>query len=200
MQLMNKADIESPALMLEFKAGDEQAFDQVFHHFYPVLCIFAVRILPEQSAANDIAQEALIKAWQRKTDFQTLSKLKSFLFTCVRNACFDALEKRKVEQKYVSSFGVEELQDDQNVIKDMIHAEVVSRIFSQVDTLPEQCRRVIRMTFEEGKKPKEIAEELGISVSTVNSQKMRGLTLLREKLSDKDFLTALILLLPGIIH
>ena len=47
-------------------------------------------------------------------------------------------------------------------------------------SLPEQCRKIIRMTFEEGKNPKEIAEELGIGVGTVNSQKMRGLTLLKE--------------------
>lgn len=90
--------------------------------------------------------------------------------------------------------------DDQNALKEIIQSEVVTRIFSQVNTLPEQCRKVILMTFEEGKKPSQIAEEMDISVSTVNSQKMRGITLLRGKLSSEDFLLVIALLFPGHWH
>jgi RNA polymerase sigma-70 factor (family 1) len=185
-------------LLPDFHAGKEQAFDQIFRYFYPVLCLFANRFLPEQSNTKDIAQEALIKAWERRADFETIAKLKSFLFTCVRNACFNELEKNKVQQKYQTTFAHPELDNGQSFLEQMIHAEVVTRIFDQVDALPEQCRRVIRMTFEEGKKPKEIAEALGISISNVSSQKLRGIQLLRDKLSDKDFLTAVALLLPGL--
>ena len=94
--------------------------------------------------------------------------------------------------------GFHEPVDEQSALEDIIHAEVISRIFAQVDTLPEQCRRVIYMTFKEDKKPKEISEELGITVSTVNSQKMRALNLLRDKLSESDYLAIALLLFPGI--
>lgn len=198
---MVSVNIENnPTLLPDFRAGREQAFDQIFRHFYPVLCLFAQRLLPEQFNAKDIAQEALIKAWERKSDFESFAKLKSFLFTCVRNACFNQLEKHKVAQKYQISQHDPELSDEQDLLEQMIHAEVVTRIFDQVDTLPEQCRKVIRMTFEEGKKPKEIADELGISISNVSSQKLRGLQLLKDKLSDKDFLTAMVLIVPGLWH
>lgn len=188
-----------PGLLLEFQAGNEQGFDRVFIHFYPLLCVFAEKILQDEALSQDIAQDSLIKAWNKRNDFPDFSRLKSFLYTCVRNASFNELEKHKVKAKYQSTLEKSEPADDYNPLKDMIHAEVVSRIFAKVDTLPEQCRRVIHMTYMEGKTPKEISEALHVSVSTVNSQKMRGLQLLKGKLSDQDLLTAAVLLLPGFL-
>ncbi|MCZ4245121.1 RNA polymerase sigma factor [Pedobacter punctiformis] len=185
-------------MLLEFQEGSEQAFDQVFTHFHPLLCVFAERILHDQTTGQDIAQDSLIKAWKKRKDFPNFPQLKSFLYTCVRNACFNELEKAKVKTRYQSTLEKTEPADDYNPLKDIIHAEVVSRIFAQVDTLPEQCRKVIQMTFVDGKSPKEISDELNVSVSTVNSHKMRGLQLLKGKLSDRDFLTVIVILLPGI--
>lgn len=189
---------EENALLTGIHQGDEKAFDLIFRRFYPVICLFANRFLIKESSAKDFAQEALIKAWERRTDFESIHKLKSFLFTCVRNACFNEIAKQKVQDKYQQSMVSSGLDEEQDTLEKMIHSEVVVRIFDQVDTLPEQCRMVIRMTFEQGKKPKEIAEELGISISNISSQKARGLNILKDKLSDKDFLTATILFLPAL--
>lgn len=185
-------------LLREFLSGSEQAFDQVFTCYYPLLCVYANRILPQPEIGQDFVQESLIAVWNRRADFDSFSKIKAFLYTCVRNACFKQLEKEKVKSKYESSLGSNEPMDDQSILKDIIHAEVISRIFAQVDTLPEQCRKVIYMTFKEDKKPKEISDELGITVSTVNSQKMRGLNLLKRKLSESDYLIIALILFPGI--
>jgi len=197
-KLMKSVHIENnPVLLLDFQIGNEQAFDQVFNCYYPLLCVYANRILHHEDIAQDLAQESLITAWNRRTDFESIYKIKAFLYTCVRNACFKQLEKEKVKSKYESSLGSDEPFDDQNVLKDIIHTEVISRIFAHVDTLPEQCRKVIYMTFKEDKKPKEIADNLGITVSTVNSQKMRGLNLLRCKLTKNEYLIIALILFPG---
>lgn len=186
-------------LLIEFQAGNEQAFDQVFNRYYPALSAYANRLLPKQDIGQDIAQESFITAWNRKADFQSIAKVKSFLYTCVRNSCFNQLEKAKVKDKYTSSFSPNELFDDQNILTDIIHAEVVSSIFSQVDTLPQQCRKVIYMTFKDDKKPKEIAKELGLTISTINNQKMRGLILLRGRLPTNEYLIILLALVEGIL-
>jgi len=178
--------------LLEFKAGNEQAFDRFFRHFFPVLRVFCTRIVGDELAAEDFAQESLVKAWYHRSDFDSYPKLRSYVYTVAKNDCFKMLEKQKRHRKFEAASGASEVYDG-DVLTDMMHAELISRIFAQVDTLPEQCRKVIRMTFSEGKTPKEIAEALGVSVSTVNNQKMRGLTLLKGKLSDRDYLTAVVI-------
>lgn len=189
---------DNPMLLCEFQRGSEHAFDQIFIRYYPSLCVYASRILRKPDIGQDFAQESLVSVWNRRADFDSIFKIKAFLYTCVRNACFKQLEKDKVKSKYESSLDANELTEDQSVLKDIIHAEVISRIFVHVDTLPEQCRKVIYMTFKEDKKPKEISEELGITISTVNSQKMRGLNLLRQKLSEGDYLIIAVILFQKI--
>lgn len=109
------------------------------------------------------------------------------------------LEKQKRQKAFEDASDQSGIYDG-DILEDMMHAELISRIFAQVDTLPEQCRRVIRMTFQESKTPREISEELGVTVSTVNNHKMRGLTLLKGKLSARDYLTAVVIPTAGIFR
>jgi len=194
MKRQNKFEIEHPDLLKAFQSGSEQAFDVVFKHFYPMLCLFGNRIVMNGSS-HDIAHDALIKAWEMRNNFESTAKLKSYLFTVVRNASLKTLEKSKVQQRYRNALIGSEFNEP-DLLGMMIQAEVISRIFSEVDILPPQCKKVILMTFEEGKKPSEIAQKLGVTVSTVNSQKMRGLSLLRQKLNEEDFFVLLLLMMP----
>lgn len=179
------------------RAGDERAYDEIFRQFYQPLCFFAERILADSFHVEDIVQNTLIKLWQGKHDFNSSASLRAFLYVSVRNACFNELEKGKVRSKYQDNLtGVD---NDGNALDVMMQAEVVRKLFYAVDSLPEQCRKVIMLTFSDGRSPKEIAAELGISTSTVNNQKMRGIMLLRKRLSDEDLLLALTILFPGII-
>lgn len=180
-----------PTLMLEFKSGDGVAFDLVFTELYQPLCLFAYRILGSQYLAEDVVQEVFVKSWNIRARFDHFNKLKSFLYLSLKNACFDLLDKKRVQQKHQNTLSDKEFINDQTALEEIIRAEVTSRIFATVDTLPEECRKVIRAIFEEGKTPKEVAGEFNISVSTVNSQKMRGLILLRSRLSNRDLLILL---------
>ena len=172
-------------LLSLFREGSEDAFDQLFHRFYPSLCFFADNILKDKHAAEDIVQDMLLKVWQKQQDFEQFGALRSFLYTGVKNACFNQLDKVKVKARHEEYTNANpEIEAD--ILNLIIRTEVVRQLYAMVDTLPEQCRNVIRMTFEEGMKPKEIADELGVTISTVNNQKMRGLKLLKDRLSDHD--------------
>lgn len=179
-----------------FKSG-EKCFDQIFKRFYKPLCHFAQSIVGEMNKAEDIAQDALISLWHKHDSFKTLASLRSFLYVCVRNSCFNELEKMKVRTRYQDSLIQEGAESDTTILESLIQTEVVRKLFLAVDTLPEQCRKVISMTFHDNKTPKEIAEELNVSISTVNNQKMRGLLLLRKRLSNEDLNMAMAILCVG---
>jgi len=66
----------------------------------------------------------------------------------------------------------------------MIHTEVLRELSQSIEFLPEQCRNIMQKLMD-GKTPKEVSAELDISVSTVNSQKARAISILKKTLSNK---------------
>jgi len=177
-------DQELTALL---QKGDERAFEQIFDHYYQALCFFSARIIVDKIAAEDIVQEVLYKLWHKHADFETLNAIKAFLYISTRNASLNYLDKEKRKDKHHQLLmGLPE-ETDIPVLNEIIYAEGLREIAMALDNLPEQCGKIIKMIYQEGLKPQEIAKALGITVSTVYNQKMRGIGILREKLSVKGF-------------
>lgn len=166
----------------EMRSGSQSAFEDIFRHFYPSLCFFAGRFLANHAIADEIAQDSLLKVWERRNEFENLESVKAFLYISTKNACFDEINKqeRKLNRDhryYLSTPEVESAVDE-----DIIYAELLRDLAQAIDQLPVQCRKIMKMLFQEEKKTKEIARELNISISTVNNQKSRAIVLLRKKL------------------
>jgi DNA-directed RNA polymerase specialized sigma24 family protein len=68
-------------LLLSLHKGDHEAFNVIFHYFTQPLHFFLKGIVHDDMAAEDIAIEAFTKTFRRNTDFTSIAKLKSFLFT-----------------------------------------------------------------------------------------------------------------------
>src|SRR5258707_4378278 len=135
-------------LLSLFREGSGDAFDQLSHRFYSPLCFFANNILKDKHAAEDIVQEMLLKVWQREQKFDQFGALRSFLYTGVKNACFNQLDKIKVKIRY-EEYSIANPNREADILHLLIRAEVVRQLYAVIDTLPEQCRNVIRMTFED---------------------------------------------------
>jgi len=187
---MNAANhIDDAELLQQLRDGNQAAFDTVFRLFHPALCFFAKRLafdLPK-GQAEEIVQDTFVKLWERRANFVDLTAVKAFLYITTRNACLNELDKEKVrnkkEERYLRT--MPELEDA--VVEEIIYAEVLREVAHAIETLPEQCQRIVKMAYEEGLTAKEIAASLNITVSTVNNQKSRGIALLRKRLSDTGF-------------
>jgi len=176
-------------LIRQLHRGNQTAFDALFRMFHPALCFFARRLaigLPK-GQAEEIVQDTFLKLWQRRTNFADLSSVKAFLYIATRNACLNYIEKEQVRNRRHEQYlhTVEEVEDA--VMEEIIYTEVLREVEQAIETLPEQCRRIIKMAYEDGLTPKEIAQALDISVSTVNNQKSRGVSLLKKRLSGNGF-------------
>lgn len=169
------------------QAGDERAFTALFHYFYAALCYFSEKITGNRPAAEEIVGDIFMKVWQRHTAFEQLSSIKAFLYISVRNSSLNFLDKESNQRKQEQSFADLSEPLEESVLNEIIRTEVLNEIYQAIGDLPEECSRVFKLLYRENKKPKEIAMQLGISVSTVNSQKQRGLMLLKRKLSGKSF-------------
>ncbi|MCF0057242.1 RNA polymerase sigma-70 factor [Dyadobacter sp. CY356] len=160
------------------KSEDKIAFEMLFNRNYSNLVYFSFNIVKDKREAEDIAQDAFITYWNRKEEVaEDEDSVKSFLYTTVKNASLNLLRHQKVIEKF--ALQIPELVEDKNIVNSIIQAEVFSKIHQAVESLPKACRQIVKMSYLDDKKNNEIAEELGISVNTVKTQKQRAMQLLR---------------------
>ena len=169
--------------------SQEAAFEVVFKLYYPRLVYFAKEFVPDSEAKN-LVQDAFISMWDKKPQFINESQLQSYLYTNVKNNCLMYLRHEKVKKKYRT----EAVLQKQN----QIYTEALSGLdtstvtFQEIETiiqktlleLPERCREVFILSRLEGKKNKEVAEALDISVKAVEAQISKALKTLRISLKD----------------
>ena len=160
-------------------------FNNVVKQYYPALVFFAEKTVTDRFAAQEIVQDVFVKLWERKHDFNNDSNIRSYLYLSARNSCLNYLRdtKRKIHREQQISPVSPVSEDD--ITNNIILSEIWREINQAINTLPEQCRKVIKMAFDEGKDTGESASSLGITESTVRNQKARGLSILRKLLSDR---------------
>ena len=72
---------------------------------------------------------------------------------------------------------------EDNVIAEIVKTEVARQVYAAIETLPQQCRLIILMSYVDGCRNHEIAKVLKLSPNTVKNQKLRGIVLLRQRLA-----------------
>lgn len=168
---------------LSFQRGDEEGFDFFYRQLFPQLCFFANRKLNNRDEAEDIVSTAFIKIWQRHSQFNDAAGIRSYLYQIVRNDCikfYQQTAKVITMQKEISHLAVADVND--NAEHDIIRAELYGELYRAINLLPPECRKVFKMLYIEGKTVREIADELGLAVGTIKTQKARGLAVLKKKI------------------
>ena len=166
-----------------FRAGQHECFTTVFNLLYAPLCHASVRMTLDQDASEDIVEDSFIKVWERREIFFEINVLKSYLYTTVRNASINWIRRNKNVFPLPENIDQRILVQEQESFKYIIESEVYSKLSRAFEQLSPQGRQIMRMIFFEGKKTRGIAEELGISQSTVKTQKGRSLLKLKISLS-----------------
>lgn len=174
------------------KDQTKKQFEKIFKQYYPLLVAFIERHVGDAALAQDLAQDVFFKLYESKSDFTTDACLKSWLYTTSRNIAIDYLRHLKVEDNY-QILAAEALMYAGEADEE-INETLVRKINEALNTLPEQCRQIVKMNIIDGYKYTEIADMLGISINTVRTQISRGYKKLRELLSE-DFKSLVMLYL-----
>lgn len=169
--------------------GDIEAFNALFESFYIPLREFVCNFIPARDVAADIAQETLVKYWQRRENFLTLPQVRSFLYNTARNAILNELAHLRVVAAYNHRFSAESLyvpamrRDCELYDPDYyeIRSEVIRRLRDEISSLPLRTRQIMTMALA-GAKNDEIATALNIERETVRSHKKSAHKKLRARL------------------
>lgn len=176
----------------ELKTNEEQAFELLFRRYYVRLCGFANKFLANSSESEEIVQEVFLSIWKKKDQLKFDDQIRPYLFKSVQNLCYNFLEHKKVVNSYYSVIELvyKNQSNDFNTYESVLYSEFQQRVEQGINSLPEQCRLIFNLSRQEGLKYSEIAERLGISVKTVETQMRRALSKLKVEL--KDYLVVLI--------
>src|SRR5688572_2892523 len=186
---MNIGNRSQPVFSIEaFQTGKHWAYNVVFHHYYQALCLFANKLIQDPTASQDIAQEALIKLWEKHSGFDSPYAIKSFLYITTKNACFNFLKRTQTGEKLQKIMAALTNNSEEYVWNELTRIEVVRAIQSMLKVLPTECRKVMEYSIVDGLDNHEIAKRLSISVHTVKNQKARAIYLMKKKFGNKPLL------------
>ena len=195
--MLNKTTLNEKELLQQLTEGDAAALKVIVKSYYPILCKFAEQFLPDSSLAEDIVQETFIKFWQHEGSFDSLIKLKSFLYTVTKNGCLNLQRGREREedklQKNAILYSVGEDIAEDSVYDEITRLERLNQINLVVQQMPARMQSIFLLSFGQGLSINEIAAKMNISVKTVRNQKYKSLVLLRSRLGNSG--GALVLLL-----
>ena len=159
-------------------------FEALFNDHYSRLCAYAYNFLKEQEGSEEIAQEVFFKLWINRADIKIESSMESYLYRSVRNACLNLIKHINVREKY-KEHNQEEIEYSEQIDRDPMNAsELELKIRASIDLLPEQRKKIFILSRYEQLKYKEIAEQLGLSVKTVENQMGKALQFLRKELAE----------------
>jgi len=185
--IRNSDSMDDNELLACFRLGDEKALNQIFNSFYNRLCLYTNQFTNDNDIAEELAIDAFHKLWKRRSDFFNIQGLKAFLYLCARNAALNHIDREQRRTKKMFAFLMNDEAIEEPVITNIIYAEIWDEIQREINSLPEQCAKIIKLLYEMDLSPDEIAVQLNISRNTVYSQKFRGLAILRKKLSSSHF-------------
>jgi len=168
-------------------------FETLFKSHYSELCAYANKYLNDLAAAEETVQSLFVKLWETKEQIAFQKSVRAYLFTAIRNACFNQIRHIKIREEY-KEYNKKEMEKNTYTVNDEYQAiELEQEIRRSIDRLPEGRRRIFILSRFEGLKYKEIAEKLKISIKTVENQMGSAIKHLKNDLA--EYLTVFILLI-----
>lgn len=166
------------------KLGDEDAFDYLFHFYYPGLIVYANKFLSDNHLAQEIVQGVFLKLWQDRRYIEINSSVKSYVFKSVRNKCLDILKHRKIKDEYTRKTLIEQEPFIENTWDTYVESELYVILIREIEKLPPECQKIFRYSRIRNLTNREISEKLGLSIKTVENQISKALKVLRVALKE----------------
>ena len=191
-------DLRENQLTETLKAGDKTAFEMLFRTYYQPLCNYAYTFVQDRDEAEEIVQATFLSVWEKRDTLEIHTAVKPYLYAMVRNASLNVLKHEKVKQQHAQVEMAVAERSVESVARTVMASELEHKIYKAMDALPEQCRLVFKLSRFEELKYAEIAQQLDISVKTVENHMGKALRIMREQL--RDYLPLVIVLMNGLLN
>lgn len=183
-------------LISRFRNGDMEAFRKIYESFCEPLYRFAYSYLKDSFEAEEIIQDVFLKVWEKRAEVDEQKSFKSYLYRITVNKIFNELKHRVVKQKYeqhLQNFDQTSIETPESSIQ---FQELNKKVEHLLTRLPEQQRNIFIMSRWKGLSNAEIADNLDLSIRTVENQIYRAAKFIKLHLND-DYPIGILLIVFG---
>jgi RNA polymerase sigma-70 factor (ECF subfamily) len=170
---------------------DKATFESLFRSDFKGLCFFALKFTKDHETAKEIVQDAFISLWEKRDTIDLSKPVKSYLTTIIYNKSLNYLRDNKKFDREILDFENLNSTSNYQTSDKLVAAEIEQQIKRAIDELPEKCREVFMLSRFENLKYQEIADQLNISIKTVETQMSKALQHMRVRLA--EYLPAIII-------
>jgi RNA polymerase sigma-70 factor (ECF subfamily) len=171
----------------------EDGFEYLFKTYFRELHAYAYSLIKDWDTGEEIVQALFLKLWEKKEWANINTSIKSYLYKCVYHDSLNIMRREKTHLRY-QTLTAHTLQNETDDASNRLKlSEVERHLQVALNKLPEKCRAIFHMSRFEQLKYQEIANQLNISIKTVETHMVKALRILRFEM--QEFLPVIILLL-----
>lgn len=171
-------------LLKQTACGNREAFHQLYLETERSVYSFILSILKNPQDAEEVFQETYLKVWIRAHSYQPQGKPLAWMFTIARNLCYMKFR----DQKHMADMGLDDLSGEETgeLCLPLEHMTDALVLKTALGILKEDERQIVLLHASAGLKHREIAENLGIPLSTVLSKYNRAMKKLQNYLREEE--------------
>ncbi|SFU15524.1 RNA polymerase sigma-70 factor, ECF subfamily [Algoriphagus locisalis] len=181
---MSEKEIIERELVERIKNDDESAFIEVYDLFWKRLFNFGFKKLGKKEIVEGIVQEVFIDFWSKRKKLEIHTSLSSYLFSAVTYRIINQYKSQSIRDKFSEMEKSKGERSSSSAEEKVLYNDLKSNIKKVVGGFPPQRQKVYKLRFNKGLSYIEIAQNLEISVSTVEKHLMRALKDIRISLRE----------------
>jgi len=167
------------------KQSDMEAFDLIFKKYGNKLFGFALKYLKSKEETEGLVQEVFLKIWENRKNLKKESSLKSYLFTIAYHDICKIFRKKQIHEKFkneIISTGSRSI----NLEEQLEFRSTLEQVDKLIEKLPQKQKLIFLKSRREGKRTKEIADEMSLAQGTVDNYISAALKFIRKNSADKN--------------
>lgn len=179
--------MKQSAIIESLRQENEDGLVAIYRLYNRSLLFFARKHCSSVQEAEEVVSEAFLKFWERRSQFEQVDKIRSFLYVVVKNLCLNRNRKSRFILQIDDISDYEEvLVEDSDIFLQIVRTELLTLIFEEVNLLPEKQKMIFQMSFMEDLTIEQISAKLLMTPNAVYANKSRALATLRRKLDLKN--------------
>lgn len=172
-------------LLASIQSGDEQAFNELYHRYYKLLCHKAYQRIPSTTFIEEIVQDVFVNVWIKANGLDVNGNVKAYLYATLRNKILYELRTESTRTYYYEKIKQLTQTAENHLLLDNLYAkETEAHINEIISTLSPQCKEAFLLSRNEHLSYKEIAAQMHLSVNTVEKHIGKALHILKSKLNE----------------